>query len=331
MNYDAVLLVGFGGPEGPDDVRPFLENVVRGKRVPPERLEEVAGHYDLFGGVSPYNEQMRTLLVALVNELNAHGRSLPVYWGNRHWHPMLPDAVAQMAHDGVRRALAFVASAFGSEPGCRQYLDAIAAARAEVGPGAPEVEKLRLFFNHPGFIDAWVDRIGAASAQAPEAPLVFTAHSIPLAMAEVSPYCRQLKESCRLIADRLGRAEYALVYQSRSGPLSQPWLQPDICEHLAKLGEDGSTREVVIAPIGFLVEHMEVIYDLDVQANAVCEHFGMRMIRAPMLGAHPRFVAMIRELIEERLDPSLPRLTIGNQTAWPDICPEGCCCQAKRQ
>lgn len=330
MLHDAVLLLSFGGPEGPDDVLPFLENVVRGKRVPRERLVEVAQRYELFGGISPINSENRALLAALVAELNTHGPQLPVYWGNRNWHPLLADTLRLMADDGVRHALAFVTSAFGSYSGCRQYIEDIHRARAEVGPDAPQVDKLRLFYNHPGFIEPQVLRIAAALKQVPadrrnEALLLFTAHSIPLLVANVSHYQRQLHEACQLVAQRVGRTEWQLVYQSRSGSPRDPWLEPDVLEHLAGLGQSGRVRDVVLVPIGFISEHMEVVYDLDIEARAVCEHFGMNLVRSPVVGAHPRFVTMIRELIEERILENPTRLALGDHGPWPDQCPDGCC------
>ena len=328
--YDALLLVSFGGPERPEDVLPFLENVVRGKRVPPERLREVAAHYELFDGVSPINAENRALLVALVAELNAHGPHLPVYWGNRNWHPLLADTLAQMADDGVRRALAFVTSAFSSYPGCRQYLEDIEQARQQIGPEAPAVEKLRPFYNHPGYVEPMADRVWEALEQIPAdrraaARLVFTGHSLPLAMAQGSPYVEQLGEACQLVAGRLKRPQWDLVYQSRSGPPSQPWLGPEIGDHLRKLAAGGDVRDVVIAPIGFVCQHMEIAYDLDVEAAALCEELGLTMVRAETVGCHPRFVRMIRELVLERIDPSAPRLAVGTHAPWPDVCPPNCC------
>lgn len=317
---------------------PFLENVVCGKNVPRWRLMEVARHYELFGGVSPLNSQNRALLASLVGELNEHGPRLPVYWGNRHWHPMLTDTIRQMADDGVRHALALVTSAFGSSSGCRQYVDAIQHARAEVGPAAPRIDKLRLFFNHPGFIEAMADRVAAALAELPaddraNARLLFAAHSIPTASAERSPYVRQLREACRLVADRLPLAasqnqrsfKWELVFQSRSGPPSQPWLEPDIRDHLRMLHEEDVTKPLVIVPIGFLAENMEVVFDLDVEVRELCDELGVKMVRAPVVGNHPRFVRMIRELIVERLDPTAPRLALGSLGPWPDECPADCC------
>lgn len=334
--FDAVLLLSFGGPERPEDVIPFLENVLRGKPVPPERIEEVAEHYYLFDGVSPINAQNRALLTALVGELNAHGPHLPVYWGNRNWHPLLTDTLRQMADDGVRRALALVTAAFGSYSGCRQYRENIADAQKSVGPQAPAVEKLRLFYNHPGFIEPMIDRVRAALESVPaerraEARLVFTAHSVPVRMAETSPYVAQLREACALVAQGVGRGEWDLVYQSRSGPPEQPWLEPDVGEYLIRLHETTMVRDVVLAPIGFLSDHMEVIYDLDIEVAALCEELGINAVRAGTVGAHPRFVRMIRELILERIDPQSPRLALGSLGPWPDACPSGCCAARRRE
>lgn len=353
----AILLLSFGGPEGLEEVLPFLENVVRGKNVPHERLLEVARHYELFDGVSPLNSENRALLAALVGELNAHGPRLPVYWGNRNWHPLLVDTVRQMAEDGVEHAFALVTSAFGSYSGCRQYLDDIESARREVGPDAPQIDKLRLFYNHPGFIEPIAERVAAALGEIPAerratARLIYTAHSIPAAMAAKSPYEHQLREACRLTTERVGlpggalgslpapdessvhaqgRAggedafAWDLVFQSRSGPPSQPWLKPDIGDHLRQLAASGNVKDVVIVPIGFLAEHMEVIYDLDVEVHALCEELKLNMVRAEVVGNHPRFVRMIRELIVERMDSAQPRLALGADGPWPDECPGDCC------
>ena len=323
--YDAVLLVSFGGPDGPDDVMPFLENVVRGKNVPQERLLAVAEHYMQFDGVSPINAQLRAILVALVTELNSHGPQLPVYWGNRHWHPLLPEAIAQMATDGVGRALAFVASAFGSNSGCCQYVQAIAAAREEVGPAAPQIDKIRLFYNHPGFIEAMADRVWDALEEIPaerrsDARLIFTAHSIPLARLATAPTRQQLEEACRLVSERLGRRSWQLAYQSRSGPPQQAWMTPDVAGSLRALAAAEGSRDVVLAPIGFICEHMETVYDLDVEARGLCEELGLKMVRARRRGAHRRFVQMIRELILERTGPDVERLALGTHGPAADDC-----------
>ncbi|HEY6296014.1 MAG TPA: ferrochelatase, partial [Streptosporangiaceae bacterium] len=275
--YDAFLLVSFGGPEGPDDVMPFLRNVTRGRRVPEERLAAVAEHYYAFGGVSPINQQCRDLLIAVRADFAASSLSLPAYWGNRNWPPYLADTVRDMTADGVQRAVAFVTSAYSSYSSCRQYLDDIERARAAAGPGAPRIDKIRRFFNHPGFIDPFADHARAALACLPgdvreDAHLVFTAHSIPVAMAEASGpaggrrYVAELTEASRLIAERLGGTHrWSLAYQSRSGPPAQPWLEPDVRDHLAELAKSG-TLAVVVIPVGFVTDHMEVRHDLDVEA-----------------------------------------------------------------
>lgn len=335
-SYDAVLLLSYGGPERPDDVIPFLENVVRGKNVPRQRILEVAEHYARFDGVSPINAENRALLTALLGELNAHGPALSVYWGNRYWHPLIVDTLRQMARDGVRRALAFATSPFGSYPGCRAYLEAVDEARRELGPDAPEVDKLRLFYNHPGFIQPTAERLQAALEEIPQqrrpaARIIFTAHSIPVAMARSCPYQHQLDESCQLVAERAGLREWDLVYQSRSGPPSQPWLEPDICDRLRRLaqgpdaGDVVDAVDVVIVPLGFVCEHMEIVYDLDLQAAAVCGELGLNMVRAAPVGRHRRFVRMIRELINERIHQHPTRPALGTDGPHPDQCPTGCC------
>jgi ferrochelatase len=319
-DYDALLLVSFGGPEGMDDVIPFLENVLRGRNVPRERMLQVAHHYELFGGVSPINQQNRELIAALKKELETNGPQLPIYWGNRNWHPLLPYTLRQMAADGIQNALAFVTSAYSSYSSCRQYLQNIADAQAEVGPGAPRVEKLRAFYNHPLFIEANVDHIREALGQI-DAPvsLVFTAHSIPESMAANCDYATQLGETGGLIAQALDVDSWQLVYQSRSGPPSQPWLGPDICDHLRALKLAGVTN-VVVAPIGFVSDHMEVVYDLDVEARRVCDEIGLKMVRARTAGTHPAFVRMIRELMLERIEDRVP----------PSICAPDCCLSLDR-
>ncbi len=330
MNYDAILLVSFGGPEETDDVIPFLENVLRGKNVPRERMMAVAEHYYHFGGKSPINDQNRALLAALQGELDAHGPRLPVYWGNRNWHPMLADTMAQMKADGVKRALAFVTSGYSSYSSCRQYRENIEKARTSVGYGAPQVDKLRAYFNHPGFIGAAADRLTEALNQIPAerraaTHMVFTAHSIPLSMAENCRYSEQLREAARLVSAKFGRGGAPLVYQSRSGPASQPWLGPDILEHLRDIAAGQHVRDVLIVPIGFVSDHMEVVYDLDIEARTLCSELGLNMVRASCAGTHPKFVAMIRELILERMEPGRDRRSLGLLGPSHDICPEGCC------
>lgn len=323
MNYDALLVVSFGGPEGMDDVMPFLENVTRGRNVPRERLTSVAQHYEMFGGVSPINRQNRNLIEALKEELRVNGPALPIYWGNRNWDPLLADALREMASDGIRNALAFVTSAYGSYSSCRQYQENIAAAQAEVGPDAPRVEKLRAFYNHPLFVEANVERIRAACRDVTPSHVAFTAHSIPESMAAHCEYEEQLEETARLIAEDLSVTNWKVVYQSRSGSPAQPWLGPDICDHLRELDQAG-VKDVVVAPIGFVSDHMEVVYDLDVEAQQLAGELGMKMVRAATAGTHPSFVKMVRELILERVD-NAPARFLGSRGAAHSICPADCC------
>lgn len=327
--YDALLFVSFGGPEGMDDVMPFLENVLRGRNVPAERMRAVAHHYEQFGGVSPINDQNRTLIEALRQELDENGPRLPIYWGNRNWHPLLTDTLRRMADDGVKHALAFITSAYSSYSGCRQYREDIERAREAVGAGAPLVDKLRVFYNHPGFVGPNVENVRAALERIPKerragAHLAFTAHSIPLSMATGCDYEAQLLETCRLVAEGAGHAHWRLVFQSRSGPPQQPWLEPDILAHLRELQAD-SVRDVVIAPIGFISDHMEVLYDLDVEARQLAVELGLNIIRAATVGVATQFVRMIRELILERTDGDMPRRTLGTRGANHDVCPQDCC------
>jgi ferrochelatase len=315
-NYDALLLISFGGPEKPADVIPFLENVLRGKNVPRDRLEVVAEHYYHFGGRSPINDQNKALIAAL----SASGLDLPIYWGNRNWEPFLEDTVRQMAADGVGRALALATSAFGSYSGCRQYIEDIERARAAV-EGAPIIDKIPPFWDNPGFIAAQVERVRDAIAQFPaevDAARRESAHSIPRTMADSSPYLEQLTEACRRVAAGLGRSAYRMVYQSRSGPPGQPWLEPDISDAL-KEDHAAGARDAIVAPIGFLSDHMEVIYDLDVLARDTCKELGMNMVRAGTVETHPLFVAGIVEMIRGygAGDP-------------PAACAPDCCPMARR-
>ncbi len=327
--YDAVLFVSFGGPDGPDDVMPFLENVLRGRNVPRERMLEVAEHYHHFGGKSPINEQNRALLAALRAELDRRGPRIPVYWGNRNWHPLLTDTLREMADAGVKRAIAFVTSAFSCYSGCRQYRENIAAAREAVGPRAPEVDKIRVFFNHPGFVEPMAANVRAALGRfaadvRSSVPVLFTAHSIPMSMADTSKYVSQLTESCRLVAERAGVTDWRLVWQSRSGPPTQPWLEPDICDTIRDRHAAGM-RRLVIAPIGFISDHMEVLYDLDTEAADLCRELGVEMVRAATVGTAPEFVSMVRDLIAERALGLAERPAIGNLPASHDVCPLDCC------
>ena len=334
MDYDALVLVSFGGPEGPDDVLPFLENVVRGRGVPRERLLEVAEHYQHFGGVSPINAQNKALLAALRDTLD-----LPVYWGNRNWHPYLSDTVAQMRADGVRHAIGFVTSAYTSYSGCRQYLEDIARAREAVGPDAPAIDKIRHYYNHPGFIEPNADAVRAALAQLPgevreEARLVFTAHSIPTAMNDVAGperngwYAWQVGEAARLVTAAVNSTlsrplGYDVVWQSRSGPPQVPWLEPDINDHLVELS-DQRVAAVVVSPVGFVSDHVEVLWDLDAEAAETAEKLHLPYARAATVGVDPRFVAMVAELVAERT-AGVPKRALGPAGPSHDVCPDGCC------
>jgi ferrochelatase len=326
-SYDALLVLSFGGPEGPDDVMPFLENVTRGRNVPRERLDEVAAHYLLLGGVSPINAQNRALIAALQHEIAKHGPDLPIYFGNRNWTPFVTDVVRQMRDDGVQRAVVFVTSALSSYSGCRQYREDLARAAETVGPGAPAFDKLRVFYNHPGFITAMIDRKNVALREIPEerraaARLIFTAHSIPVSMARHSAYERQLREASRLVAG--DGVPFQIAFQSRSGPPHIPWLEPDILDALDALPDEG-VRDVVLVPIGFVSDHMEVLYDLDHEAGARAQTLGINLVRAGTAGRHPAFVRMIRELIVERMTANPDRSFLGNRGPNHDVCPLRCC------
>jgi len=328
VTYDAILLVSFGGPEGPDDVIPFMENVTRGRNVPRERLEEVSQHYFAFDGVSPINDQNRALKAALEQRLATDGPDLPVYFGNRNWHPLLADTLREMRDAGVQRALCFVTSAYSSYSGCRQYREDLAAARAEVGDGAPELDKIRVFYNHPGFVAPQVDLIEQALEDLPDearagARIVFTTHSIPHTMSRHCDYEAQHYETCRLVMEHLPGREWDLVYNSRSGPEFIPWLEPDVNDHLEALAE-ASVPGVVVVPVGFISDHMEVIYDLDVEAEETAQRLGLPLARAGTVGVDERFVAMIRELILERTDGAEKR-ALGTRGPNHDACPVDCC------
>lgn len=327
--YQALLFVSFGGPEGPDDVMPFLRNVLRGRNVPEARMLEVAEHYNHFGGVSPINEQNRQLIQALEQEFAENGPSLPIYWGNRNWDPLLPDTLRQMKEDGVTRALAFMTSAFSCYSGCRQYRENIADAQQQLGEGAPQVDKLRVFFNHPGFIEAQSDRVREAlETFAPEdrsgVHVIFTAHSIPLGMADGCAYQQQLLSSCELVAEAVGSESWQLAYQSRSGPPTQPWLEPDICDVIEQIGAAGEVKNIIVCPIGFISDHMEVLFDLDTEAAEAAEAAGLGFARAGTVGVHPKFVRMIADLIRERTEDT-QKLAIGAMPPNHDVCPEDCC------
>jgi ferrochelatase len=332
--YDALLLVSFGGPERPEDVVPFLENVTRGRGIPRERLEAVGEHYFLFGGKSPINDLNRDLLAAIRADLSAHGIDLPVYWGNRNWDPSLTDAVAQMKADGVTRVACFTTSAYSSYSSCRQYRENLAEAAVEDGP---VLDKLRLYFNHPGFLEPVVDAVAGAVHGREDARLVFVTHSVPDSMNAGSgprggAYLSQHLAASQYVADRVaevtGRPRaHDLVFCSRSGPPQMPWLEPDVNDHLRALHQRG-VPGVVVVPIGFVSDHMEVVYDLDTEARATAEELGLPYARAATAGVDPRFVAMVRDLLLERsaVERGEPvvRAAVGSEPAW-DVCAARCC------
>lgn len=338
--YDALLLLSFGGPEQPADVRPFLENVTRGRGVPPERLDEVVEHYLHFGGVSPINRLNRDVIAAVEGEFASAGIELPVYFGNRNWHPMVEDTVARMRDDGVRSALVFATSAWGGYSGCRQYHEDVARARAAVD-GAPELTKLRQYYDHPLMVAAFADAIDAARGELPEAQrggarLVFTAHSVPVsADATAGPpadggrlYSRQVAEAARLAAAAVGVDDYDVVWQSRSGPPQIPWLDPDICDHLDALAAAGSSA-VVVCPVGFVSDHLEVIWDLDTEARDRAAALGLGYVRAATPGTDPRFARMVAELVDEKRSGA-PARRLGAEPLYGvgtngALCAVGCC------
>ncbi|MCE7081263.1 ferrochelatase [Streptomyces sp. ST2-7A] len=349
--YDALLLLSFGGPEGPEDVVPFLENVTRGRGIPRERLEEVGQHYFLFGGVSPINEQNRRLLAALREDFAANALDLPVYWGNRNWDPYLTDTLREMVRDGRRRILTLATSAYSSYSGCRQYREDLAGALAALeaeGAELPRVDKIRVYWNHPGFLETMAEGVVAALEELPEevrdgAHLAFSTHSIPISAADTSgpqaghgdggAYVRQHMDALRWISEAVREAtgverSAELVYQSRSGAPHIPWLEPDICDHLEEVHARGVSA-VVIVPIGFVSDHMEVLYDLDTEAKAKAEELGLPMVRSATVGADPRFVAAVRDLVLERAAAERGqepvRCALGDLGPSHDRCPVGCC------
>lgn len=308
--YDAFLLVSFGGPEKHEDVIPFLENVLRGRNVPRERMLEVAEHYYHFDGVSPINVQCRELIDALKTEFQSAGLNLPIYWGNRNWHPFLADTVTQMRADGIRHALALATSAYGSYSGCRQYREDIDRARAVV-PGAPAIDKIPPFAAHPGFLSAAASRLRAALDQLPGAEVVYTAHSVPVSMAQSSPYVQQLRSAAARVHELAGApGTPVLVYQSRSGPPTQPWLEPDIGEYIRRT----DSRRLIVNPIGFLSDHMEVLFDLDHEAAAIAREHGIEFLRSGTVGTHPDFIRAIREMVQSAMQS-------GVTPCAPDCCP----------
>ena len=334
--YDALVIVGFGGPEQRDDVIPFLENVLRGRPVPRERMLEVAEHYYHFGGISPINGQVRDLTAALRLELDGRGVRLPIYWGNRNWHPMLEDTVRTMRDDGIKHALGVVLSAYSSYSGCRQYREDIAKACQAAGADAPAIAKMRVFYNHPKFVAVNARKIVAAletwsAADRATVHVTFTAHSIPTPMADRCQYERQLNETCRLVAEAAGvpACRWTLAYQSRSGRPTDPWLEPDILAHLGALRDRGVGR-VVVQPVGFLSDHMEVLFDLDEEAKLKADELGMEFVRAATAGVDPEFVGMFADLIQERIESRDDRPALGDYPASHDVCPVNCCLPTPR-
>jgi ferrochelatase len=327
---DSILFVSFGGPESPDDVIPFLENVLRGKPVPRERMLEVAEHYYHFGGISPINAQNRDLIDRLQQSLSQQGIDLPIVWGNRNWKPYISDALSLLKERGLNYPLPIFTNMFSSYSGCRQYRENILTSQQHLGDHAPSTApRLRFGFNHPLYISAQADLTGQALSKLPEAlssqaTLLFAAHSIPTSMAQNCKYETQLREAAKLVADRVGHSRWQLVFQSRSGPPQQPWLEPDICDRINQLKEEGC-RAVAVVPLGFVSDHMEVMYDLDTEAKQLCGQLGIAFSRAAAVGTHPDFIAMLVDLIKERLDPSVDKACIGDLPPLHDVCPENCC------
>lgn len=325
---DAVLVVGFGGPERPEDVLPFLRQVTRGRNVPQSRLDEVAEHYLARGGVSPINAQTRALAAAVEADLAGHGRPLPVFWGNRNWHPFLADTLAEARDRGVRRMAAFLTSAFSSYSGCRRYLEEIDLAREQTGAGVPEVQVLRRYFDHPGFVEPFVDGTRRALAELPAgSATIFVAHSVPVPMAAASgpeggAYEAQLRAVAAVVAERVPTPSWRLAFCSRSGPPTQPWLGPDINDALGELAREGWPG-VAVAPLGFTSDHMEVVHDLDTEAAGTARDLGLTWARVPTPGTDPRFVAVVRELLDE-LDGA-PARALSPLGPWHRECPAHCC------
>lgn len=331
--YDAILVVSFGGPEGPDDVLPFLDNVFKGLRVTDETKAKIAERYMLFGGVSPINTETRKFIDALRVELDARGPALPIYWGNRNWHPYLSEAFEKMSRDGVRRAIAYVTSVFSSYSSCRKYRENLFDA-AQTVANPPVIDRLRSPFNHPLFIEAVVGRVTEAFDRLPAerretAQILFTAHSLPESMARHAPYEAQLREACRLVGDALEYQRWRLVYQSNNARYGgEPWLGPDISEALVELAHEG-VEDVVVVPIGFVADHLEVVLDLDHDAAAVAREHGLNFVRAETVGTHPAYVSLVRDLICERMTPNSVRRALGSLGPAHDFCPSDCCASGR--
>jgi len=326
-NYDAILIVSFGGPEGPDDVMPFLDNVLMGLNVPKPVKVRIAKRYQRFGGISPINRETRSFIQALEIEIQNNGPQLPIYWGNRNWHPMLPDTLNRMADDGIKNAIAYVTSTFSSYSGCRKYREDLYEAIQGVD-NPPHIDKLRVGYNHPGFIKAVSDRtreaLESTSVDKEEVVLMFTAHSLPLSMAKCTDYEAQLQEACNLVGQVVGINSWQLVYQSNNASYGEPWLEPDIADALEKVKSSGRSH-VVIMPIGFVCDHMEVVLDLDIEAKEQADNLGLQLTRAATVGSHPAYISMVRELIIERMSKNPDRQYLGSRGANGDYCKPDCC------
>lgn len=326
-NYDAILIVSFGGPEGPDDVMPFLDNVLMGLNVPKPVKVRIAKRYQRFGGISPINRETRSFIQALEIEIQNNGPQLPIYWGNRNWHPMLPDTLNRMADDGIKNAIAYVTSTFSSYSGCRKYREDLYEAIQGVD-NPPHIDKLRVGYNHPGFIKAVSDRtreaLESTSVDKEEVVLMFTAHSLPLSMAKCTDYEAQLQEACNLVGQVVGINSWQLVYQSNNASYGEPWLEPDIADALEKVKSSGRSH-VVIMPIGFVCDHMEVVLDLDIEAKEQANNLGLQLTRAATVGSHPAYISMVRELIIERMSKNPDRQYLGSRGANGDYCKPDCC------
>ena len=330
-HYDAVLVVSFGGPEGPDEVMPFLDNVLRGLPISPAGKARIAERYHRFGGVSPIGAATREFVAALGRTLAERGPRIPVYLGNRNWRPMLRDTIVRMAEDGIRSALVHVTSTFSSYSGCRRYREDLFDAVKGVAD-APRLDRMRAGYNHPGFIAAFAERLREAMAgfppEEPAPPLLFTAHSLPLSMARGCDYEEELRESCRLAAEAAGAAEWELAYQSENAAYGEPWLRPRLEDALRTMRDAGHPG-VVVAPIGFVCDHLEVVFDLDVEAMETARALGIRMARAGTVGTHPAYVGMVRDLLAERMTETPERPALGGRGPRPDFCPPDCCLSGK--
>ena len=325
--FDSLLLLSFGGPENSDDVMPFLRNVTAGRGVPDERLAVVAEQYELFGGKSPINELNQQLLCALNEELASRGHEMATFWGNRNWHPFVTDTIVDLKSLGHTSTVCLVTSAFSSYSGCRQYHEDLDRARNEV-PGAPNIERVRVYWDHPDFLGTAAELLAEsrdAAGLSSETPVLHSAHSLPLSMAANCDYQQQLNEAAAIVNELAGmRGPYEVVFQSRSGPPSVPWLTPDIDQRIHELAEQG-TQELLVHPLGFVADHMEVLFDLDTQSAAAAKEAGVKMVRTPTVGTHPRFVSMLVDLVEEAAGLRADRPSLSKSGPRPDKCNSQCC------